>query len=76
MLPPVPARDESARPIQLYLQLPYKFDPIRHARVRELLAQGYRIDQFQRITDRDAIVTLVPDSLSPGAGSGTPSSPR
>ena len=53
--------DESRRPIQLHLQLAYKFDPIRHARVRELLAQGYHIAEFQRLTDRDAVVTLVPD---------------
>ena len=64
MLPPVLDRDDARRRIQLYLQLPYKFDPIRHARVRELLAQGYRIEQFQRITDRDAVVTLVPDATS------------
>ena len=48
------------RPIQLHLVLPYKFDPIDHRRVRELLAQGYRIDEFQRLTDREAVVTLVP----------------
>jgi hypothetical protein len=57
----VASPDESRRPIQLHLQLAYKFDPIRHARVRELLEQGYRVAQFQRITDRDAVVTLVPN---------------
>ena len=55
--------DESRRPIQLHLQLAYKFDPIRHARVRELLEQGYRVAHFQRITDRDAVVTLVPNEV-------------
>ena len=52
---------DDRKPIQLHLALAYKFDPIRHQHVRQLLAQGYRIEQFQRITDREALVTLVPD---------------
>lgn len=51
---------ENPRPIQLHLTLAYRFDPIKHERVRQLLARGYRIEQFQRITDREAVVTLVP----------------
>ena len=49
--------DERPR-VQLHLVLPYKADPIEHNRVRAYLDRGYRIEQLQRITDREAIVTL------------------
>jgi len=62
----MPDNPADRRPIQLHLVLPYKFDPIEHRRVRELLARGYRIDQFQRITDREALVTLVPADAAGG----------
>ena len=55
---------ESGKRVQLHLSLPYKLEPGRHPRVAKLLAQGYRIAQLQRLTDRDAIVTLE----KPGAG--------
>ncbi|HXV75479.1 MAG TPA: hypothetical protein VD788_04105 [Candidatus Polarisedimenticolaceae bacterium] len=45
--------------VQLHLVLPYKFDPIHHPRVRGYLEQGYRIEQFQRLTDQEALVTLA-----------------
>jgi len=59
-------RRDEGNPIQLHVQLAYKFDPNRDPRVRDLLSRGYKVAQFQRVTDRDAIVTLVRDA--PGAG--------
>lgn len=44
--------------IQFYLTLPYKHDPIADPLVRAYLDRGYRIVQFQRLTDRDAVVTI------------------
>ena len=38
--------------------LPYKFEPLDDLRVRELLDDGYRIVQLQRLSDREALVTL------------------
>ena len=49
---------ETGRRIQLHLALPYKFDPWQHPRIARLLEQGYKVAQLQRLTDRDAIVTL------------------
>ncbi len=52
------------RRIQLHLVLPYKFDPVQDHRVKAYLDRGYRIEQFQRITDREAIVTLSNEELA------------
>ena len=52
--------------VQLHLVLPYKADPVEHDHVRSYLDRGYRIEQFQRITDREALVTLsVPEPAAP-----------
>lgn len=56
----MPDNPDDPRPIQLHLVLPYKFDPIDHRQVRELLGRGYRIGEFHRLTDREVVVTLVP----------------
>ena len=48
------------RRIQLHLVLPYKFEPRENRRVRDYLARGYRIEQLQRLSDREALVTLAP----------------
>ena len=53
------ANTENQQRIQLHLVLPYKFDPNQHHRIRAYLERGYRIEQFQRLTDREAIVTLA-----------------
>jgi hypothetical protein len=50
---PPPAR------LQLHLQLPYKIELRRDARVRRYLERGYRVEQLQRLSDREALVTLV-----------------
>ena len=49
--------------LQLHLELPYKQQPRDHPRVRAYLDQDYRIVDLQRLTDREAIVTLA---RSPG----------
>ena len=46
-------------PIQLHLVLPYKFDPREDHRIRAYLERGYGIVDLQRITDREAVITLV-----------------
>ena len=49
--------------VQLHLVLPYKADPAAHNQIKAYLDRGYRIEQLQRITDREAIVTLgAPDA--------------
>ena len=44
--------------LQLQVALPYKQQPRDHPRIRRLLEDGYWITQFQRLNDREAIVTL------------------
>ena len=53
--------ESNARPetIQLHLKLQYKFEPADVPEVRELLDDGYRIAQLQRISDGEALVTLT-----------------
>ncbi len=46
--------------IQLQLVLPYKFEPRRDPRIRGYLERGYRIVVLQRLSDREAVVTLEP----------------
>ena len=48
--------------IQLHLVLPYKFDPAEDPRIRRYLDRGYRVEQLQRLTDREAVVTLARDA--------------
>lgn len=45
--------------IQLHLVLPYKFEPLDEPRIKKLLDDGYRIVQLQRVSDREAVVTLT-----------------
>ena len=45
--------------VQLHLVLPYKFEPREDPRIAAYLDKGYRIVQLQRISDREAIVTLA-----------------
>ena len=44
--------------LQLHIPLPYKQEPKVHPRVSRLLREGWRIAGLQRLTDRDALVTL------------------
>ena len=62
MLPATEVRVRETDPpetIQLHLVLPYKFEPTDEPRVSRLLDRGYRIVQFQRVTDREALITLT-----------------
>jgi hypothetical protein len=45
--------------VQLHLVLPYKADPAQHKQIRAYLDRGYVIEELQRLTDREAIVTLA-----------------
>ncbi len=58
MLPRMEA-ESAPRTVQLHLVLPYKFEAREDRRVREWLDRGYRIVHLQRITDREAMVTLA-----------------
>ena len=48
--------------VQLHLVLPYKFEPRNDQRVRAYLERGFRIVELQRITDREALITLSNES--------------
>ncbi len=50
--------------IQLHLELPYKDEAATHPRIKAHLERGYRIEQLQRVTDREVLVTLVPTRSS------------
>jgi hypothetical protein len=44
--------------VQLHVSLPYKQEPKAHPKVSRLLAEGWKVAGLQRLTDRDALVTL------------------
>jgi hypothetical protein len=48
----------AGRRVQLHVSLPYKQEPKVHPKVSRMLAEGWRIAGLQRLTDRDALVTL------------------
>ena len=48
--------------IQLHLDLPYKDEAATHPRIKAHLEDGYRIEQLQRVTDHEVLVTLVADA--------------
>ncbi len=50
---------QSPERIQLHLVLPYKHEAATHPRIKAPLARGYRIEQLQRVTDREVLVTLT-----------------
>ena len=45
--------------IQLHLKLPYHQQPRDHPRIGALLADGFVIADYQRVTDQEISVTLV-----------------
>lgn len=55
---PAPTETNGAEIVQLHLVLPYKQEVRTHPRVARLLERGYRIVQLQRVSDREALVTL------------------
>lgn len=44
--------------VQLHVSLAYKHEPKVHPTVSRMLAEGWKVAAFQRLTDRDALVTL------------------
>ena len=50
---------ERSERVQLHLTLSFKKEPREHPRIIALLDRGYRIAEFQRVTDKEAVVTLV-----------------
>lgn len=51
---------ENTDRIQLHLVLPYKHEAATHPQIQAHLKRGYRIEQLQRVTDREVLVTLRP----------------
>ncbi len=47
--------------LQLHRVLSYKFEPREDPFLRRYLERGYRIEQLQRISDREAVITLRRD---------------
>lgn len=54
-----PQSSRSPDRIQLHLVLPYKDEAATHPRIKAHLEDGYRIEQLQRVTDREVLVTLL-----------------
>jgi len=50
---------ERSERVQMHLTLSFKKEPREHPRIGALLEQGFRVDQFQRVTDKEVVVTLV-----------------
>lgn len=46
--------------VQLHVELPYKIEVRRHPQVQNYLERGWLVVDVQRVTDRDALVTLAP----------------
>ena len=44
--------------IQLHLNLPFNHQPRDHPTIRGYLERGYRIEELQRVTDHEVLVTL------------------
>jgi hypothetical protein len=51
-------REKREERTQLHLVLPYKLEARDHPEVRGYLDGGWRIVQLQRVSDREALVTL------------------
>ena len=52
-------RHSGPDPVQLQIELPYKQEARTHRVVFDYLERGYRITDLQRVTDREALVTLT-----------------
>lgn len=55
------------RRVQLHVPLAFKHEPAHDPRIRGYLDRGYRLEELQRLSDRDALVTLVRDEPAAGA---------
>lgn len=63
----------SSNRIQLQLPIPYRLEPRDDERVRRYLERGFRIVQYQRLTDQEVVVTLEPPVTGPGPDARPPS---
>ena len=57
---------ERSERVQMHLTLSFKKEPREHPRIGALLEQGFRVDQFQRVTDKEVVVTLVRPETAQG----------
>lgn len=56
------------RRVQLQLRIPYKFQPTWHHEVRRRLDAGWRIEDYQRLSDQEVVVVLVRDGAQAAGG--------
>lgn len=66
-------RGMDSRRIQLQLPIPYRREPREDERVRGYLERGFRIVQYQRLTDQEVVVTLEPPAREAAPGASRPS---
>lgn len=45
--------------VQFQLRIPYKFQPTRHHEVRERLESGWKVEDLQRLSDQEVVITLI-----------------
>jgi hypothetical protein len=55
--------------VQLHLTMPFRLQPGTHPSVRTYLDRGFRIVAVQRLSDREALVTVEAGPLSPSDSS-------
>lgn len=58
----------ASRRVQLQLRIPYNFQPTRHPAIRERLAEGWRLEDYLRLSDQEVLVTFVQDPPAAAAG--------
>lgn len=56
-----------AERVQLQLRIPYKHEPTRHFEVERRLADGWRIEEYHRLSDQEVVVTFVRPDAPAGA---------
>jgi len=62
ILPPAmehPDNADAPARFQLHLVLAYKHEPRHDPNVRAWLERGYRVEQLQRLSDREVLITLA-----------------
>jgi hypothetical protein len=55
---------EATRRIQIQLPVPYKREPRDDEQLRGFLDRGFQIVQYQRLSDAEVMVTLVPPAAA------------
>ncbi|HJQ98916.1 MAG TPA: hypothetical protein VJ826_11425 [Candidatus Polarisedimenticolaceae bacterium] len=59
--------------LQLQLPIPYHREPRDDERVRRYLDRGFRIERYQRLTDQEVVLTLIPPVTAKDPASHPPS---